>query len=171
MDEARRTLDIADRPAPEQLPHPAPDQTRGMPEPADPRLFWSWLRFWVQMAVLAVLAIGGAFFASGGKQPGDYQSGLMLAVAAFILAVLLVKQRLDGAPDDWASLVLVDDMHDLAFVIPLFTIAALAGLFIADAFPTTDPRYFFGLGLFLASIIAILLQIRHVFDRIDRGGG
>lgn len=166
MDEARRTLD--DRPMPDPPPSAA-EQQRGTPEFADLRLFWSWLRFWVQLAVLAVLVIGGAFFASKGRQPGDYQSGLMLAAAAFILAVLLVKRRLDGAPDDLASLVLVDDMRGLAFIIPLFTIAALAGLVIADAFPT-DPRYFFGLGLFLASILAILLQIKHVFDRIDRGG-
>jgi hypothetical protein len=167
MDEARRTRDERDHPL-SNPPRPAPEQQQGMPEAVDPHLFWSWLRFWVQLAVLAVLAIGGAFFASAGGQPGDYQSGLMLAAAAFILAVLLVRQRLDGAPDDLPSLVLVDDMRGLALVIPLFTIAALAGLVIADAF-ATDPRYFFGLGLFLASILTILLQIKHVFDRIDHG--
>jgi hypothetical protein len=169
MDEARRMLDDADRPLPEPPPRPMAEDAREAPDFTDLRLFWSWLRFWVQLGVLAVLAIGGAFFASQGRQPGDYQAGLMLAAAAFILAVMLVKRRLDGAPDDLPSLVLVDDMRGLAFVIPLFTIAALAGLFIANAFPA-DPRYVFGLGLFGASILAILLQIKHVFDRIDRGG-
>ena len=166
MDEARRTLDDRDQPMPDP-PHPAAPQQRETPEFLDPRLFWSWLRFWVQLAVLAVLAIGGAFFASTGGQPGDYQSGLMLAAAAFVLAVLLVRRHLDGAPDDLASLVLVDDMSGLAFVIPLFAIAALAGLVIADTFQA-DPRYFFGLGLFLASLLIILLQIKHVFDRGER---
>src|SRR5579884_2023145 len=131
MDEARRMLDDADRPLPEPPPRPMAEDAREAPDFTDLRLFWSWLRCWVQLGILAVLAIGGAFFASQGRQPGDYQSGLMLAAAAFILAVMLVKRRLDGAPDDLPSLVLVDDMRGLAFVIPLFTIAALAGLFIA----------------------------------------
>jgi hypothetical protein len=169
MDEARRISDDAGHPLPEPPPGAAAEKAREAPGFTDPRLFWSWLRFWVQLAVLVVLAIFGMFFASQGRQPGDYQSGLMLAAAAFIMAVMLVKRRLDGVPGDLSSLLLVNDMRGLAFVIPLFTIAALAGLFIANAFPAA-PLYIFGLGLFGASILAILLQIRHVFDRIDRNG-
>jgi hypothetical protein len=93
----------------------------------------------------------------------------MLAAAALALALLLVKRRLDGGPGDLAGMLLVDDLRGLAFVIPPLAIAALCGLFIAAAFPL-DPRYLFGLGLFGAGVLAILWQIKHVFDRIDRGG-
>jgi hypothetical protein len=162
-----RTLTDADSPTPRPPPH-TPEEKPGSGD--DPRLFWSWLRFWVEMAVLAVLAIGGAFFASAGGPPGAYTCGLMLAAAAFVLAVLLVKRRLDGAPDDLASLMLVEDMRSLALVIPLFTLIALAGIFIARAF-LAGPLYLFGIGLFGASVLAILLEIKHVFDSIEQGGG
>lgn len=144
------------------------DESAGRREEAD-RFVWSWLRFWVQLAVLAALAIAGLFYASQGRQPGAYQSGLVLAVAAFLLALLLVRRRLDGGAGDLAGLLLVDDMNGLAIVIPLLAIAALCGLLIAAAFPL-DPRYPFGLGLFGAGVLAILWQIKHVFDRGERGG-
>jgi hypothetical protein len=168
MDEAARLREEAGHRAPDRPPARASGEAARMREAAD-RFFWSWLRFWVQLAVLAVLAIAGLFYASGSLQPGAYQSGVMLAVAALALALLLVKRRLDGGPGDLAGMLLVDDLRALAFVIPLFTIAALCGLLIAAAFPL-GPRYLFGLGLFGASVLAILWQIKHVFDRSDRGG-
>jgi hypothetical protein len=167
MAETRKMPEGAEHPVSGQSSRPAAEETVRMREEADP-FFWPWLRFWAQMAVLAVLMIVGVFFASEGGQAGDYQSGLMLAAASVALAVLLAKQHLDGAPDDLASLVLVEDMRSLAVAIPLFTIAALCGLIIARSFPV-GPRYLFGLGLFGASVLAILLDIKHVFDRIDRG--
>jgi|GEM_PF-997674 hypothetical protein len=168
MDESRGTRRDVARPAPDRPPHQSGGEREETPDSAASRLFWPWLRFWVQMAVLAVLAITGLFFASRGRQPGDYQSGLMLAAAALALAVLLVKRRIDGAPDDLASLALVDDTRALAFVIPPLALAALAGLVIARIFPT-GTRHLFGLGLFGAGVLAILLQIKHAFDRLDRG--
>lgn len=135
---------------------------------ADPS-FWTWLRFWVQLAVLAAAAIFGAFAASAGGPPGNYPCGLMLAAAALLLIVMTVRRRLDGAPEDPGAMLLVDDMSGLALVIPLFTIAALAGLVLASAYGS-GPFYRFGLGLFGASAVGILVQIKHVFDRRERGG-
>lgn len=168
MDEAARMREEVDRRVPDRPPERAGEEAARRREAAD-RFFWSWLRFWVQLAVLAVVAIAGVFYASQSRQPGAYQSGLMLAVAALALGLLLVKGRLDGGPGELAGMLLVDDLRGLAFVIPLFTIAALCGLLIAAAFPL-GPRYLFGLGLFGVSVLAILWQIKHVFDRSDRGG-
>jgi hypothetical protein len=66
-------------------------------------------------------------------------------------------------------MLLVDDMRGLAVVISLFAIAALAGIILASAY-AFGTFYLFGLGLFGASVLAILWQIKHVFDRIDRSG-
>lgn len=132
------------------------------------REFLSWLRFWVQLAILAVLAIGGAFYAGQSSQPGSYQCGLTLAVVAFVLILALVKRRLDGAPDDLASMLLVNSINGLSIVVPLLAALAIGGAILAANDPP-GPLYIFGLGLFGASILAILWQIKHVYDRIDRG--
>lgn len=134
------------------------------------REFLSWLRFWVRLAILAVLMIGGAFYASQGDQPGAPQSGLILAIVAFILILALVKRRLDGAPGDLASMLLVNGINGLSVVVPLLGAIAIGGLVLAADDPV-GPLYIFGLGLFGASVLAILWQIKHVYDRIDRGEG
>src|SRR5690349_4811756 len=97
------------------------------------RAFWSWLGFWLQILVLSVLAIAGAFAASAGDRPGDYACGMVLTLASIALAFLRVKHLLDGKGAGWSDLLLVRDMWNLALVIPLFTVIGLAGLFIASA--------------------------------------
>ena len=47
------------------------DEGKEIPETAE-RAFWSWLGFWLQLLLLGVLAIIGAFFASSAARPGDY---------------------------------------------------------------------------------------------------
>lgn len=173
MDGAGRPQEEVERRAPDRPPAqmraeaaPGDEETARMRKEAN-RSFLSWLRFWVQLAILTVLVIGGAFYASASDQPGAAQSGLILAIVAFVLILLLVKRRLDGAPDDLASMLLVESWLGLDIVVPLLAAVAIGGLVLAASSPP-GPLYIFGLALFGAGVLAILLQIKHVYDRIDR---
>ena len=130
------------------------------------RAFWSWLGFWLQILVLGVLAIIGAFAASGAERPGDYTCGMVLSLAAIALAFLRLKHRLDGNGSGWADLLLVGDMWNLALVIPLFTVIGLAGLFIAHAWEE-GAMHSAGIALFIVSGAIIFLDMKHVFDRME----
>ena len=132
------------------------------------RAFWSWLGFWIQFLVLGLIAVIGAFVASEDARPGDYQCGLLLSLAAIALAFLRLKHRLDGGPSGWGAFLLVDDMKHLAFVIPLFAVIGLVGLFIAHAWEG-GAMHAAGIGLFVVSGVIVFLDIKHVFDRIDSG--
>jgi len=143
-------------------------ETSREPGSAD-RAFWSWLGLWLQFLVLGVLAVTGAGFASRRDRPGDYATGMLLTVAAVALAFQRLKSHLDGDDASWSNFLLVDDMKNLAVAIPLFTILGVAGLFVARARPFGS-LHAAGLGLFVASAIIIFLDIKHVFDRLDRGG-
>ena len=131
--------------------------------------FWSWLGFWVQILVLAVLAVIGAFAASGAEHSGEYNCGIILSLAAIAFAFLRLKQRLDGGSLRVVDLLLVEDMWNLALVVPLFTVIALAGLFLAHAWET-GAMHSAGLALFVVSGAIIFLDLKHVFDRIDARG-
>jgi hypothetical protein len=143
------------------------DETSPIPDDAE-RGFWSWLGFWIQFLILAVLAVIGAFVASEDARPGDYQCGLLLSLAAVALAFLRLKHHLDGGASGWDTFLFVNDMKNLALAIPLFTLIGLAGLFIADAWES-GAMHDAGLGLFVASGAIIFLDIKHVFDRINSG--
>jgi hypothetical protein len=132
------------------------------------RAFWSWLGFWSQFLILGVLAVIGAFVASADARPGDYQCGVLLSLGAIALAFLRLKHRLDGGALGWGTFLLVDDMKHLAFVIPLFAIIGLAGLFIAHAWESGS-MHAAGLGLFVVSGAMVFLNIKHVFDRMNSG--
>ena len=144
------------------------DETGRTPDEAG-RAFWSWLGFWGQFLVLGVLAIIGAFVASEDARPGDYLCGMLLSLAAVALAFLRLKHRLDGGALGWGNFLLVDDMKHLAFVIPLFAIIGLAGLFIAHAWGS-GAMHAAGLGLFVVSGAIVFLNIKRVFDRMNSGG-
>jgi hypothetical protein len=133
------------------------------------RAFWSWLGFWLQILVLSVLAIVGAFAASGGERPGDYGCGMVLSLASIALAFFWLKQQLDGNGSGWGDLLLVGDMWNLALVIPLFTVIGLAGLFIAHAWEE-GAMHSAGIALFVVSGAIIFLDMKHVFDRMDPPG-
>ena len=132
------------------------------------RAFWSWLGFWIQFLILAVLAVIGAFVASEDARPGDYLCGMLLSLAAVALAFLRLKHTLDGGALGWGTFLLVDDMKHLALVIPLFAIIGLAGLFIAHAWES-GAMHAAGLGLFVASGAFVFLNIKRVFDRMGSG--
>jgi hypothetical protein len=144
------------------------NETGGTPDDAE-CAFWSWLGFWVQLLVLGVLAVVGAFFASADTQPGDYECGLLLSLTAVALAFLRLRHRLDGGAPGWGASLLVDNMKNLALAIPLFTIIGLAGLFIAHAWES-GAMHAAGLGLFVASGAIVFLDIKRVFDRMDADG-
>jgi hypothetical protein len=133
------------------------------------RNFRSWVGLCAQFAVLAVLAVFGAATASGAARPGDATTGLVLAVAAAVLAFLRLKSVFDGAPPGFGDLVLVDTMWGLAVAVPVFTILALVGLFIAHGADGGSLQAA-GIVLFIASGIIVFLDLKRVFDRIDGGG-
>jgi hypothetical protein len=143
-------------------------ETRHAPDNAE-RAFWSWLGFWLQILVLGVLAILGAFTASGADMPGDYACGMVLSLAAFALAFLDLKRRLDGSESGSGDLLLVGDMWNLALVIPLFTVIGLAGLFIAHGWEE-GAMHSAGIALFIVSGAIIFLDMKHVFDRMETPG-
>jgi hypothetical protein len=145
------------------------DGTRQRPDDAE-HAFWSWLGFWLQILVLGLLAIGGAFAASGAARPGDYTCGMVLSLAAIALAFLRLKHRLDGGRGSgWGDLLLVDNMWNLALVIPLFTVIGLAGLFIAHAWED-GAMHAAGIALFIVCGAIIFLDMKHVFDRMESRG-
>jgi hypothetical protein len=129
--------------------------------------FGAWMLFWAELIVLTVLVVVGAAFASDNRAPGDYACGLILALAAIALAFLRIKNRFDGASGNWTSFLLVDDMTNLVVVIVVFTVLALAGLFIA-AGVDHGGLHNAGVALFLASGVAVFLSLKHVFDNLDR---
>ena len=129
--------------------------------------YGGWIAFWGQLIVLGVLAALGAFYASADAAPGDYACGLTLIVAAIALAFLRLKTRFDGAPIGWGNFCLVDDVANLVAVIVIFTIIALAGLFVAAGFDHGG-LHDAGVALFAVSAVAVFLSIKHVFDNLDR---
>jgi hypothetical protein len=138
------------------------------PESAE-RAFWSWFGFWVQLLVLAVLAVIGAFAASSAERRGDYACGMILSLAAIALAFLRLRHRLDGGSSGLADFLLVEDMWNLAIIVPLFAIIGLAGLFLAHAWES-GAMHAAGLALFIISGVIIFLDLKHVFDRIEARG-
>ncbi len=143
------------------------DEPSGPPAQSD-REFRRWLLFWLQFAALAALAIVGARIASADAHPGDYFCGLVLALAAIALALLLVKSACDGKWAGLGDVVLVDDMRQLWLAIPLFAAIGLAGLFVAAAYDEGS-LYAAGLALAAVSVLIILFDIKRVYDRLDEG--
>jgi hypothetical protein len=129
--------------------------------------YGGWIAFWGQLIVLGLLVALGAFYASADEAPGDYACGLVLSLAAIALAFLRLKARFDGVPVAWAHSCLVDDMANLVAVIVVFTIVALAGLFVAAGFDYGG-LHDAGVALFATSAVAVFLSIKHVFDNLER---
>ena len=133
------------------------------PDASDERL-GPWLAFWGQFVVLGALAILGLVVGSSGE-PGDYATGLMLAIGAFLLAFLRIKAWFDGTGSDWTSFLFVDKPAHLLVVIPLFTVIALGGLFVAAGEPVSLQSA--GVGLFVVCGLIIFLSLKRVFDKLD----
>jgi hypothetical protein len=128
--------------------------------------YWAWFKFWAQFVVLGALVILGLYIGSDGE-PGDYATGLMLAIGAILLAFLRLKSWFDGTSADWTSFLLVDKPAHLVVVIPLFTVIALAGLFVAAGEPGRLQNA--GVALFVVCGLIIFLSLKRVFDKLDSG--
>src|SRR5580658_680767 len=127
--------------------------------------YWAWFKFWAQFVVLGGLAILGLAIAGRDAAPGDDTTGLLLAGGAVALAFLRLKSWFDGTSADWTSFLFVDRPAHLVVVIPLFTVIALAGLFIAAGSPGSLQDA--GVGLFIACGLIIFLSLKRVFDKLD----
>ena len=135
-------------------------------EPSAPAI-GVWIAAWAEFVLLGYLAVIGAFFASDNVSPGDYTCGLILSVASVVLAFMRLKSRFDGDTGDLGSFLLVDDLANLIAVIVVFTIVGLAGLFIA-AGVEYGGLHNAGVALFVVSGIAVFLNLRRVFDNLER---
>jgi hypothetical protein len=131
----------------------------------DAREYWSWIAFWGQFVLLALLAIIGAFVAGEGREPGDESAGLWLSLAAVALAFLRLKQYFDAGRTDWQSFLLVENTANLIAVIVVFVILGLVGLLIAAG--AQGSLHNAGLALFAASGLAVFLSLKHVFDKLE----
>ena len=127
--------------------------------------FCAWFGFWAQFFVLGGLAILGLFVGGRGEEPGDYATGLMLAIGTILLAFLRLKSWFDGTSRDWTSFLLVDKPAHLVVVIPLFSVIALAGLIVGANNPGTLQNA--GVGLFIVCGLIIFLSLKRVFDNLD----
>jgi len=126
--------------------------------------YWAWFGFWAQFVVLGALALWGAFFASDGD-PEDYTCGMVLALGAVALAFMRLKLWFDGGALGWGAFLFVDRMPNLAIVIPLFAVIALAGLFVAAGADGTLQNA--GVALFVASGLVVFFSLKRVFDQLD----
>src|SRR3954453_4105840 len=131
----------------------------------DAREYWSWIGFWGQFLLLALLAVIGAVFAGQGGEPGDDTAGLWLSLAAVALAFLRLKQYFDAGRTDWQSFLFVENMVNLIAVIVVFAVVGLAGLLIAAG--SQGSLHNAGIALFAASGLAVFFSLKRVFDKLE----
>lgn len=129
--------------------------------------FCAWIAFWAQLAILGFVAVLGAAFASADRAPGDDACGLLLSLAAIAFAFMLLKNRFDGGAAYCSAVLLVDDMKNLLAVIVVFAALGLIGLFLAAGFDRGG-LHTAGIALFVASALLVFLNLKHVFDTLDR---
>jgi hypothetical protein len=127
----------------------------------------AWIAFWGKLIVLGLFVVLGAAFASADAAPGDQTCGLMLAIAAIVMAFLLVKRRFDGASPGLGRFLFVDNTMSLLAATVVFTALALAGLFVA-ADVTYGGLHDAGVALAVVSALAVFLSIKSAFDAQDR---
>jgi len=127
------------------------------------REFRAWLAFWVQLGVLAILAIVGLVFAGQGDEPGDDDIGLILAGAALAMAALRIRSRLDGDAGGWSSLLLADNMPSLLTAIVVFVVLGLAGLIVGGTHRSASVQDG-GLALFVVCVLLAFLGMKRFFD-------
>jgi hypothetical protein len=128
--------------------------------------YGAWIGFWLQLIILGLFVVIGAFFASADSDPGDYSCGMLLILASLALAFMRLKARLDGSAIDWSYL-LVDDIANLIAIIVIFVILGLAGLFAAASIDSGG-LHDGGVALFVASALAVFLNMKRVFDNLER---
>lgn len=143
-------------------------QSSSEPEPPsgpDDPVVIDWLLSWVELGILIVLALVGAFVAAD-QRPGDYACGLTLSFASLALAMLRIKARFDGEPAAWTEFLLVSNWPSMILAIIVFFGIALVGVLVAAGLSGT----FYSAGLALAgtSALAVFLSLKNVFDHENR---
>ncbi|HEX5455667.1 MAG TPA: hypothetical protein VFX06_17900 [Stellaceae bacterium] len=142
-----------------------PGPPSGLPGPEESGLA-DWFLYWVELGILLLLALTGAFVAADGR-PGDYACGLALLFMSLALAMLRLKRRLDGEPPDWKTFFLVDNWLGLVIAVIVFLGVALIGVFVAAGIGGGS-LYPAGLALTGAAVVAAFLSLKNVFDRGER---
>lgn len=155
MNEGRATLIIdADAAA---APGPPPPATGA----------GAWIVAWGELGLLGLLAIVGAFYAAEAATPGDYGCGMILIVASIALAFVRLKARFDGAPADWGGFLLVDDWANFTAITVVFAAVGLAGVLVSASYDRGG-LHNAGIALFIVSALAVFLNLKHVFDILER---
>ncbi|HWK43183.1 MAG TPA: hypothetical protein VNT30_00575 [Stellaceae bacterium] len=135
---------------------------------ADDRALWAETRQWLVRLAALVIGVAGLFGAAGTEDPIGYICGLGAAIAAVVFLFIDIDRYFDGAPPWRLGDFLVDSVEALIVVVVLLLVLAVAGLFLAARFPGVG--YYAGLGLAVASIVAIFLNIGAYFDAAEHGG-
>jgi hypothetical protein len=126
----------------------------------------AWFGYWAQFVILAVFVVLGAFYGAQGTEPGDETAGIVLVVAATLVAFMRLKAGFDGGDRGWGSFLFVDDMANLPLAVVVLTILGLVGLFVAathDAGGLHDG----GVALVLVAAWFVVMNIKRVFDTAE----
>ena len=134
------------------------------------REFWSWFAFWAQFGLLGLAIAIGGLYAGHSDEPDDATCGLLLILAAIALGFLRLKHHFDDRTPAWNDAVLVDDMASLWLAIVVFALLGLFGLIIA-AEAEFGALHNAGVALFVVAALAVLLNMKRVFDNLDRHAG
>ena len=131
--------------------------------------FWLWFGFWAQFVLLGLAAAIGGLYGGHSDDPDDATCGLLLMIAAIALAFPRLEHHFDGRPMGWGSALLVDDMPNLWLAIVVFAFLGLLGL-ITGAEAEEGALHNAGVALFVVAALAILLNMKRVFDNLERPG-
>lgn len=127
----------------------------------------AWMQFWVPFVLLGLAAGLAAIFAGQNNAPGNSTCAVVVIVAAFLLALMRLKNYFDDSTSGWGDFLLVSDVPSLIAMIVVFVIVAVIGLFLANA-NEQGGLHVGGIALFVASGIGVFLSLKHVYDNLDR---
>jgi hypothetical protein len=130
------------------------------------REFWSWFGFWGQFVGLGLVAAIGGLFAGESTDSDDSACGLLLMVAAIVLAFIRLKDHFDGRAAGWSETLFVDTMPNLTLAIVLFAILGLLGL-VTAAEAEHGALHNAGVALFVVAVFAVFLNMKRVFDTAE----
>jgi len=135
---------------------------------SDDRAFWAETRQWLVRLIALLIGVLGLFGASKTEDPVGYVCGLGAAIAAVAFLFVDIDRYFDGARPWRVGDFLVDSYGGLIVVGAVLLALGIAGLFLAATHPGVG--YYAGLGLAIACVLAIFLNIGSYFDAQEHGG-